>query len=172
LTQVYIHIYIELGVLLQKLFNNLIPTIVLKLMAQKSLPILNKVGTSMVWYTTFFYKYHKWLSAQYLYMLYFFNKLFVYIDFLFSKLQWVKFYLTELYLVKKFKVRSYLRRHRFYKPLTSYLINIGLNFSLINIYYKTSLETFQELDKSSKKDNSVVINTKLLSGKFSTLFFF
>lgn len=44
----YIYICIELDVLLQKLFNNLIPTIVLKLMAQKSLPILNKVGTSMV----------------------------------------------------------------------------------------------------------------------------
>ena len=140
-------------------------------MAQKSLPILNKVGISMVWYTTFFYKYYKWLSSQYIYILYFFNKLFVYIDFLFSKLQWINFYSKNLYSVKKFKVRSYLRRHRFYKPLTSYLINIGLNFSLINIYYKTTLETFQELDKSSKEVSKVTVNKKLLANRISSLFF-
>lgn len=133
--------------------NFLTPREILKkylLMAQKSLPILNKVGTSMVWYTTFFFKYYKWLSSQNTYLLYFFNKLYVYIDFIFSKLLWLTFYTTNLYYYKKSKVRNYLRRHRFYKPLTTYLINIGVKFLLVSIHYRTSLETFQELNKSRK----------------------
>lgn len=140
-------------------------------MAQKSLPILNKVGVSMVWYTTFFYKYYKWLSSQYIYLIYFFNKLFVYIDFVFSKLQWLFFYSTHLYMVKKIRVKSYLRRHRFYKPLTSYLINLGNNFSLINIYYKTSLEAFQELSKSRKEESKSKSNYQLVYTKLSNVFY-
>ena len=140
-------------------------------MAQKSLPILNKVGVSMLWYTTFFYKYYKWLSSQYLYLIYFLNKLFIYIDFIFSKLQWLTFYSTNLYINNKKSVKSILKKHRFYKPLTSYLINIGTKLSLINIYYATSLETLQELNKTHIKDGKHSVNSKFLDKNLSNIFY-
>lgn len=140
-------------------------------MAQKSLPELNKVGTSMVWYTTFFYKYYKWLSSQNLYLLYFFNKLFVYIDFIFSKLYWLEFYGVNLYIVNKPKVKSFLRKHRFYRPLTSYLVNVGVQFSMINIYYKTTLETFQELNKSKNSEEIFIKTPKLVEDKLFKTFY-
>ncbi len=125
-------------------------------MAQKSLPILNKVGVSMLWYTTFFYKYYKWLAPQSLYLLYFFNKLYVYLDFIFSKFQWIPFYSETLYRRSKELVYVNLTKHRFHKPLTSYLINTGTNFSLINLYYSTTLETFQNISKSQTLQKSVL----------------
>ena len=128
----------------------------------------------MLWYTTFFYKYYKWLSSQYIYLVYFFNKLFIFIDIIFSKLQWLSFYSTNLYLVQKNKVKSLITRHRYHKPLTSYLINIGSNFSLINIYYSTTLETFQELNKSQIADNGrsfYLKNVKRLHKKLLNSFY-
>lgn len=140
-------------------------------MAQKSLPILNKVGVSMLWYTTFYYKYYKWMSSQYLYLIYFFNKLFIYIDFIFSKLQWLTFFSTNLYISSRKRVKSKLKNHRFNRPLTSYLVNIGNKFSLINIYYATTLETLQEFNKSNIKKFNYSLNYKLLDKKISNIFY-
>ena len=116
-------------------------------MAQKSLPILNKVNTSMVWYTTYYYKYYKWLSSQNLYLLYFFNKLFVYLDFLFIELMWLTFYQTWLYTGSHKTPRIRSLKQKFLKPVTSYLVMMETQSIFINIYYKTSLERFQNLDK-------------------------
>lgn len=115
-------------------------------MAQKSLPVLNKVNTSMVWYTTYYYKHYKWLSSQNLYLLYFFNKLFVYLDFLFFNLFWVDFYSTQLYSNRLRARRSKFTKQRFFRPITSYLIALNNSSAFINIYYKTSLEKFQNLN--------------------------
>lgn len=115
-------------------------------MAQKSLPILNKVNTSMIWYSTYYYKHYKWLSSQNLYLLYFFNKLFVYLDFLYFNLFWVDFYNTQLYSNRRPARRTKIVRQKFYKPVTSYLISLNKNSLFINIYYRSSLERFQNLN--------------------------
>lgn len=116
-------------------------------MAQKSLPILNKVNTSMTWYTTYYFKHYKWLASQNLYLLYFFNKLFVYLDFLFCKFFWVEFYDTQLYGYKpKGKLPKFLKE-RFFKPVTSYLVNIHTKVIFFNLYYKPNFEHFQSFDK-------------------------
>lgn len=119
-------------------------------MAQKSLPILNKVGTSMVWYTTFYFKHYKWLSSQNLYLLYFFNKLFVYLDFLFVDLLWLKHYKTYLYYTPRTSVFVSYKQIRFFKPVTSYLVNANDTYLIFNIYYKTTLEAFQKLNETEE----------------------
>jgi hypothetical protein len=113
--------------------------------AQKSLPILNKVNTSMVWYTTFYMKHYKWLSSQNLYLMYFFNKLFVYLDFLFYELLWVIPYRECLYYSKSTKTFTKLSKVRFFKPLTCYMVSLGSMLIIFNLYYKTSLEAFQKV---------------------------
>lgn len=100
----------------------------------------------MVWYTTYYYKHYKWLSSQNLYLLYFFNKLFVYLDFLFFNLLWVDFYSTQLYSNRLKAKRSKFTKQRFFRPVTSYLIALNNASVFINIYYQTSLEKFQNLN--------------------------
>lgn len=117
-------------------------------MAQKSLPILNKVNTSMIWYTTYYCKHYKWLSAQNLYLLYFFNKLFVYLDFLFFNLLWVDFYNPHLYSFRRKARLPKFYKQRFFKPVTSYFVTLTNKSIFFNIYYKTSLEKFQSMNDS------------------------
>ena len=140
-------------------------------MAQKSLPILNKVGTSMVWYTTYYYKHYKWLSSQNLYLLYFFNKLFVYLDFLFLNLLWLKPYTTNLYPTKKNPSVIRYTRVRFFKPVTSYLLSIGSYFTLFNIYYSTSLESFQQISKESTRKEFSFFSKLLVKSDIRSMFF-
>lgn len=114
-------------------------------MAQKSLPNLNKVNTSMIWYSTFYNKHYKWLSSQSIYFLYFFNKLTVYLDLFFYNLFWIPFEKTHWsYGIKKM---SYFKAHetRFFKPVTSYLISTNRANLIFNLYYKTSLQRFQAI---------------------------
>lgn len=127
-------------------------------MAQKSLPILNKVNTSMVWYTTFYSKHYKWLSSQNLYLMYFFNKLFVYLDFLFYELLWVVPYSNYLYYSKLPKSFSKWSKIRFFKPLTAYIVNVSNVFIVFNLYYKTTLEAFQKVNVllENKTDEKVI----------------
>lgn len=139
-------------------------------MSQKSLPILNKVGTSMVWYTTFFYKHYKWLSSQNLYMLYFLNKIFVYLDMIFEELHWIEFYSRNLYKTKRNSIKSYFFKERFSRPFTSYLININSKLLVFNLYYVTNLENFQELNRKSEV-KIITKNQSLSSMSFKNLFF-
>jgi hypothetical protein len=46
-----------------------------------------------------------------------------------------------------FKKFSIFKKHetRFFKPISSYLINTSQANLVINVYYKTSLERFQEI---------------------------
>lgn len=136
-------------------------------MAQKSLPILNKVNTSMIWYSTYFFKYYKWASSQYLYLLYFFNKLFVYLDFFFLILLWAKPYSTYWSYHQVTVPHHYYSRIRFFKPVTSYLINVRESYYIFNIYYKTSLEAFQSL--TSTKDTNISIFNYILNTKKLTI---
>lgn len=130
-------------------------------MAQKSLPILNKVNTSMVWYTTFYFNHYKWLSSQNLYLLYFFNKLFVYLDFLFLELVWVKPYKTNLYHTKTKTKPQQISKIRFFKPLTSYLVNVKEVYVIFNLYYKTTLEAFQKVTAMLVKnlEDEIIVQT-------------
>lgn len=115
-------------------------------MAQKSLPTLSKINTSMVWYTTYYYKHYKWLSSQNLYLLYFFNKLFVYLDFICLNLLWVSFYNSQLYSYRKTAKLPIFSKQRFFKPVTSYLVSLNSKSIFFNVYYKTTLEKFQSLN--------------------------
>lgn len=116
-------------------------------MAQKSLPILNKVNTSMIWYSTYYCKHYKWMSSQNLYLLYFFNKLFVYLDFFFFHLLWIKPYTTYFYQTPVKPSFATYEKFRFFKPITSYLVTLNTKSIFFNLYYKTSLETFQALNR-------------------------
>jgi len=122
-------------------------------LAQKSLPILNKVNTSMIWYSTYYFKHYKWLSSQYVYLLCFFNKLLISLDFFFDKLLWIGDYRTQLYTPKRCYVTKNSSKVRFYKPLTSYLVNLNNKLVVFNVFYKTTLEKFQSLSSSSKIRN-------------------
>lgn len=120
----------------------------------------------MVWYTTFFYKYYKWLSSQSIYLLYFLNKLLVYTEFIFSDLLWVYFYSTQLYKEKLPKKTPFFKKIKFFKPVTSYIVNCGYSLVIINLFYNTSLENFQELNRrieKKKKNNFIKVENKLKS---------
>ena len=115
-------------------------------MAQKSLPILNKVNTSMIWYSTFYFKNYKWLSSQYLYFLYFLNKIFIFLDFFIGEFMWVKFYKKYLYSNAVYSSKLVYKKVRFFKPVTSYVINLNSKLLVFNLYYKTTLQQFQEFN--------------------------
>lgn len=124
-------------------------------MAQKSLPNVNKVGTSMIWYSTFYTNYYKWFSAQSLYFLYFFNKLTVYLDVFYLKLFWVSFESTSWHY--GYKISSVFSKNelRFYKPVTSYLVGTKKANLLLNLYYKTNLERFQSMSSEKFKFSNI-----------------
>ncbi len=140
-------------------------------MAQKSLPILNKVNTSMVWYSTYYFRYYRWLSSQNLYLLYFFNKLFVYLDFFFINLLWTKPYNTFLYKSAVKSSAAFYQKFRFFKPITSYLITLNTKSIFISLYYKTSLETFQGLNDRKAEDALEFFEILAEKQQFKRLFF-
>ena len=119
--------------------------------AQKSLPVLNKVNTSMIWYSTYYFKHYTWLSSQYIYLLYFLNKLFVYLDFFFASLLWTRPYNT--YLTKRSRARVHIafKKIRFYKPVTAYLVELKRKAIIFNVYYKTTLEKLRSFSKTNSQ---------------------
>ncbi len=139
-------------------------------MAQKSLPILNKVNTSMIWYSTYYSKNYKWLSSQILYFLYFFNKLTVFLDIFFRNILWVWFEKTSLSY--NYKSLNFVSKNeiRFFKPVTSFLINLqGINL-VINVFYKTSLQRFQQINWQISLNSSPINNFKNVSFIKKTLY--
>jgi hypothetical protein len=137
-------------------------------LSQKSLPALNKVNVSMIWYITYYYKHYKWLSAQYIYLLYFLNKLFVYLDFLFYKITWVNFVHNDFYMCLKPKLYIDCGKKRFFYPVTAYFVSLPRVSIFFNLFYKTSLDKFQSLNKKNSlelspywKENDL-INIKLM----------
>lgn len=125
-------------------------------MAQKSHPIVNKVNTSMFWYSTLYCKYYKWLSAQFLYLFYFLNKMFIKLNVFSSTVCWSPLFNFYWYTAKhpsrKFNAKATLTN----QPLTAYLINMGHLYQVLNLFFKTSLDFLKkrklnkELNKSFK----------------------
>ncbi len=138
-------------------------------MAQKSLPILNKVNVSMIWYSTFYYKHYKWLSSQYLYLLYFFNKLFVFLDLFFATLVWTKPYTTYLAENRGTPANVQYQKFRFLKPVTSYLFELNTKVFFLNVYYSTSLENFQAMSK--ERDNRFVEEFETFPNKIDRFYY-
>lgn len=140
-------------------------------MSHKSLPSLNKLNTSMIWYTTFYYKNYCWLSSQYLYFLYFFNKLLNYLDFFFTNLFWVTFQSSDLAM----KTRSYkilpLHYTRFSKPITSYMVNVHKHLVVYNLFYHTTLENLQALSNPQVVPESPYNNLYMNSQIVEKLFY-
>lgn len=116
-------------------------------MACKSLPLINKVGTSMIWYSTYYEKYYKWLSSQTLYFMYFLNKMLVYLRFFFKKFLWIPFEKTYILDNQKLSRPNIKNKLRYFKPVTSYIININSSLVIYNVYYLTSLAKFQKEPK-------------------------
>lgn len=124
-------------------------------MAQKSLPNVNKIGTSMIWYSTFYTTYYKWFSSQSLYFLYFFNKLTVYLDLFYLKLFWIPFEKTSWHYGEKISSVFVKNELRFYKPVTSYLVGTKEANLVFNLYYRTNLERFQNMSSDKFKFSNV-----------------
>lgn len=103
----------------------------------------------MIWYVTYYYKHYKWLSSQYIYLLYFLNKLFVYLDFFYSKLFWEVSPRRYFYGSPKKSIIVKRRKTRFFYPVTSYLVNLAKTSIFFNLYYKTTLENFQNLGEKT-----------------------
>jgi len=139
--------------------------------AQKSLPILNKVNTSMIWYSTYYCKHYKWMSSQNLYLLYFFNKLFVYLDFFFFHLLWVRPYTSHLYYTPINPSFALYEKFRFFKPITSYLVTLNTRSIFFNLYYKTSLETFQALNRKADHYSEDFFEEMFETTKLSKIFY-
>lgn len=140
-------------------------------MAQKSLPILNKVNTSMIWYSTYYCKYYKWLSSQNLYLLYFFNKLFVYLDFFFFNLLWLRPYTTYFYTTPVRPSRMRYNRFKYVSPVTSYLVTLGTRSIFFNIYYKTSLEHFRAFGNVTTVQTSTLFDELVERKQLGTLYY-
>ena len=51
---------------------------------------------------------------------------------------------------------SKINKIRFFKPLTSYIFSVKNTYVLFNLYYKTSLETFQQLNSVKKKQVRII----------------
>ncbi len=63
-------------------------------------------------------------------------------------------------------------RIRFFKPITSYLVNTNSNSIFFNLYYKTSLETFQSLNKSSVRPSDYFFDSLHEKNKLKQTFYF
>ena len=113
-------------------------------MACKSLPIINKVNTSMLWYTTYYEKHYKWLSSQTLYFMYFLNKILVYLRFFFKIFLWLPFEKTYILDNRKLGKPNIKNKGRYFKPVTAYLVNIKNVLVVYTVYYLTTLAKFQK----------------------------
>lgn len=118
-------------------------------MAQKSLPVLNKVNVSMVWYVTLYNKYYKWLSMNALFCVFMYIRILSFFDIFCSKLLWID------------KPSSYSRLYtagRFFYPVTVYIIDLGDFMLLYNFFYKADLERFQFVTKYSRDRSSISVS--------------
>lgn len=133
-------------------------------MAQKKLPIINKINSSMVWFTTFFSKYYKWLSSNQLYLIYIFNYYLLLLNFILKNTLWIKFETKYLYKVNKIKnkKRKYIKT-KFFKYITSYIIEETSILIICNLYYKGSLDRFKKSVSNNwlKNNNNISIDIKL-----------
>ena len=137
-------------------------------MAQKSLPIINKVNSSMTWFTTFFSKYYKWLSSTQLYLLYIFNYYILMLNYINKNSLWINF--ESLYLYKSFKnnEKKKLIQLKFFKYITSYIIEEKNLLIICNLYYKGSLNRFKSTISDKWLKTKKTISPKLKLYKFLT----
>ena len=86
-----------------------------------------------------------------MYLLYFFNKLFIFLDLFFVNCLWVKPYTTYLYASYRKPSKLRLKKIKFFKPVTSYLVNLGTRCIVFNLYYKTTLEQLISLTAKNEE---------------------
>jgi hypothetical protein len=123
-------------------------------MAQKSLPVLNKINVSMTWYVTIYSKYYKWLSLNLLFCTFMFIKILTTFDLFNLKLIWQDDTLTKYSHERLF--------NKFFYPVTLYIIDMGSFLLMYNFFYRTSLERFQFITEYTKnKDKSYGKNLNL-----------
>lgn len=128
-------------------------------MAQKSLPILNKVNVSMVWYSTIYSKYYKWISANVLYLSFTYLKILI------------KFNLFNLDLLWSNTINKELKAtpitNKFFSPFTLYIVDYSNFIIIYNLYYKVDLTRFQYVSdlvliKSQKSINKQIKKKNLV----------
>lgn len=124
-------------------------------MAQKSLPVLNKINVSMVWYITLYNKYYKWLSLNLLFCTFMFIKILTFFDIFNLKILW-----KDPSKYKYSRIRSF---DKFFYPVTLYIIDIGGFIVVYNFFYRANLERFQSITEYVKNRNRVIeTSTNLL----------
>lgn len=124
-------------------------------MAQKSLPVLNKINVSMTWYVTIYSKYYKWLSLNLLFCTFMFIKILTTFDLFNLKLIWQDDTLTKYSHERLF--------NKFFYPVTLYIIDMGSFLLMYNFFYRTSLERFQfitEYTKNKDKSYGKILNLR------------
>jgi hypothetical protein len=60
---------------------------------------------------------------------------------------------------------------RFFKPITSYLVSLNTKSIFFNVYYKTSLGTFQALHEKVGKEKCSVTEALSELNKLSNVFY-
>ena len=104
-------------------------------MAQKSLPVLNKVNVSMIWYSTIYNKYYKWISANILYLSFTYLKILTKFNLFNLELLWSN-------TVKK-KLKTVPIVNKFFSPFTLYIVDYSNFIVIYNLYYKVDLTRFK-----------------------------
>jgi len=118
-------------------------------MSQKSLPVLNKINTSMVWYTTFYNKYYKWLSMNIMFLVYIYIKILTRIDVFNLQLIWNLVYSNPNHSILGDK---------FFYPVSIFIVNTNNFILLYNFFYQSTLDKFQLISEQQVSSRYSKIN--------------
>lgn len=124
-------------------------------MAQKSLPLLNKINVSLVWYITYFNKYFKWLSLQTFYFMIFFNKYCESLNFTLNRSMWQPFESNTLYSIGRLSQQRLVRSINTKSFNSTYILYLGPRLLVVNLYYYKK-KTINNSLLSSRNDKSTV----------------
>lgn len=61
--------------------------------------------------------------------------------------RWVKSQKDCFYSYRSYKSDRLLEKLRFFRPVASYIVSFEHKYIVFNLYYKTTLETFQDMDQ-------------------------
>lgn len=84
---------------------------------------------------------------------------------------WVRPYNIYLYTTPVKSCFAKYEKFRFFRPVTSYLVSLNNKSIFFNLYYKTSLETFQAIGKEVEYRSDDFFEKKSEISTLSRMFF-
>lgn len=126
-------------------------------MAQKSLPALHRIDTSMTWYSTLLNKRYKWLSNNYWHICFFLFKVLNFIK-LNSQSHWK-------YNHNNNKKKLKIEKKRFKNFVNLFLIDFDVYIILINISFMGNLRFFKNWKNNKIIKNNIYFNNTSISDK-------